>query len=646
MTVKIECACGTRLGFDVEPEGGRMPVEVPCPSCGADMTGLANEFIAAQLAQPRPLSIGGVRMVRHAEPAAAAPAAPAPTMTPPPPPAVAMASNRMSAPPPPAAATSGAPSEPENQPVMKRRVPSEERAANPPGFLARHGIKLGLVAATAVFGFWIWYRFVGSRPKVVYALQTTSAAPFRAAQLVDQNRLLVLTTDKLSLRDTAADSEIWATDVKAPQPKGQKIVRREGDDEGVLDREIEFDIRDTALRLVGRDVWITSEDRVQQFDLGTGKRKAEFAIPGPFAERMEDAEGLTYFTGSSDVQQAVVRIDFATGKKSERTFKLVQRPAINFSELPENGPMPYESDSTASTYFSAKLTAANVVSKRPVQRGPSVVEKENLRAMDSDSAAAEFLRNNTEHDDENLSTYEVTVKWFLTGGSWTGQIGGEPVMIPLRTLDVLVGGKQIIAFSKTGAKLWQASMGFTLRPGRFGDAGGPAIEDSGRVYLWDRGTLNAFDAKKGDALWRLPSVGISRVVVAPGALYVTSTTAGVEQASISDLLGAQGVMPAMLGVDPASGRARWQNTYMGETAVPSGPYLLAWHTRASKLEEMSAAMNQSESSPKLNLYRINPGNGKDVWRWNKGRKIVSVSARDNFVVIHKRDEVEVLKFLP
>ncbi|HEY3862060.1 MAG TPA: hypothetical protein VGO59_09250 [Verrucomicrobiae bacterium] len=48
MEVKIVCVCGQKYGFDVEPVGGRMPVKVACPGCGADGTPLANSFLAQQ----------------------------------------------------------------------------------------------------------------------------------------------------------------------------------------------------------------------------------------------------------------------------------------------------------------------------------------------------------------------------------------------------------------------------------------------------------------------------------------------------------------------------------------------------------------------------------------------------------------------
>jgi len=50
MSVKVQCSCGQRYEFEVEPVAGRMPTPVTCPSCGADGTDAANASIAQTLA--------------------------------------------------------------------------------------------------------------------------------------------------------------------------------------------------------------------------------------------------------------------------------------------------------------------------------------------------------------------------------------------------------------------------------------------------------------------------------------------------------------------------------------------------------------------------------------------------------------------
>jgi hypothetical protein len=51
--IKIQCECGQRYAFDVEPVNGRMTSPVACPACGSDGTIAANAIIAKS-AQPQP----------------------------------------------------------------------------------------------------------------------------------------------------------------------------------------------------------------------------------------------------------------------------------------------------------------------------------------------------------------------------------------------------------------------------------------------------------------------------------------------------------------------------------------------------------------------------------------------------------------
>src|SRR5262245_32741857 len=58
--IKIQCGCGQRYQFDVEPANGRVPSPVACPACGADGTDAANAFLAQTVtaAPPAPVLRG------------------------------------------------------------------------------------------------------------------------------------------------------------------------------------------------------------------------------------------------------------------------------------------------------------------------------------------------------------------------------------------------------------------------------------------------------------------------------------------------------------------------------------------------------------------------------------------------------------
>ena len=54
--IKVQCDCGQKYKFDVEPANGRMPYHVTCPVCGLDGTKKANALLSA----PAPVAIAAV----------------------------------------------------------------------------------------------------------------------------------------------------------------------------------------------------------------------------------------------------------------------------------------------------------------------------------------------------------------------------------------------------------------------------------------------------------------------------------------------------------------------------------------------------------------------------------------------------------
>ncbi len=54
-TLRIQCTCGQRYSFYVEPLNRRMPWAVKCPTCGVDGTNAANELLAQSPSDPPPL---------------------------------------------------------------------------------------------------------------------------------------------------------------------------------------------------------------------------------------------------------------------------------------------------------------------------------------------------------------------------------------------------------------------------------------------------------------------------------------------------------------------------------------------------------------------------------------------------------------
>src|ERR1051325_9712079 len=49
IAIKIQCGCGQRYAFDVEPVSGRLPAPVFCPVCRADGTTAANSILSERV---------------------------------------------------------------------------------------------------------------------------------------------------------------------------------------------------------------------------------------------------------------------------------------------------------------------------------------------------------------------------------------------------------------------------------------------------------------------------------------------------------------------------------------------------------------------------------------------------------------------
>jgi len=83
MELKVQCDCGQKFKFDVEPVNNQMPFPVTCPVCGADGTSKANGLLKAQAAAP-PVPVAVATGAAPAQLRISATAPPVATAPPPP----------------------------------------------------------------------------------------------------------------------------------------------------------------------------------------------------------------------------------------------------------------------------------------------------------------------------------------------------------------------------------------------------------------------------------------------------------------------------------------------------------------------------------------------------------------------------------
>ena len=264
--MKIQCACGTKLAFDITPDMAVTPVQCICPECGADNSAAVNQLIRQELgvsAAPLSAPPAAIPVVIPLPPPVAAPPAPmrialpvaapvaAPAPAPAPRPAIRI-STHTSAPAPAATESPAVPmgkefclKHPGHQvthkcvvcgkpmcpecmalfgyvcsPLCKNKAETRRQEIPVYAFqksivAARRWRKIGLIGGSIgavvalIFGVWFWYAWFGCVPKVAYALGFPDKVKSGEVQLAGANDLVYLHGGELGRVDMKQPQPVW-----------------------------------------------------------------------------------------------------------------------------------------------------------------------------------------------------------------------------------------------------------------------------------------------------------------------------------------------------------------------------------------------------------------------------------------------------
>ena len=612
MTIKIECPCGTKVAFDVEPEDGRMPVPVACPGCEADVTELANRYIAVSEAPTRTL-----RVAREVEPAAEGSSKQA-------------ALQRVQA-------------------VAQHRAPIEEERATARDVAElqrwRGPFRIALAALVVLFGVWIWYSFFGSRPRATFLLTASKEAPFRFTQMLGKDRVFVLRDDKAAVYAADTGNEVWAAPF-APAERSQSRAD-----------SLFLDVSEPIVRRIGNALWVEATGKLIQLDAATGRRLSEVALPQPSSTVEAGETSVVAVVETAPYQRALTRIDLTTGKATTELFTIPALPGAGVRNSPADR-------ATVDNEFRPLGSQVAVLSSRLLEErfitrdGPStesrqareekpLLERENLRAADSTEAAVQFLNAGkggpVEYDE---SRYQVMLQRLFVGSTpWTAEVVGPPTLHSAGGFEFLSSGTDLRAFDSGNRLLWTAKLSYPLNRRFHGDELSPFLAAGARLYVADLGTLTAFELRTGKVAWRLPTVGISQTVAAGDALYVSTTSAGPETIQPTGNLRDTGrTFPILMKVEAATGKILWQIERLADRAWPSGKFLYLSRAAVAALDEMSASMNGTDAAVKFHLRRVEPSTGKVLWEWHQDGRPTVVDPVGNQILVAGPTKVQVLRF--
>ncbi len=697
MTIKVQCPCETRYAFDVEPVNGRMPVRITCPNCGADGTEFANAIIAQQLAgtgesKPRVRISGGAPVAVAATPS---PGAQHPESASPP------ASE--------AAVIEYCPKHRQETAVehcyvcgkpicpacmeqfgyvcsvycqsqaQQRNIPVPVFAGQK--FVAQANewrkVKLASMVIAAVlvllFGAYLWFITVGSKPRTLYSVATSKADRPVLSHLISPDELVVLRRNKLSLINVESGKEQWSVILNSSQPAStapRSHSLLDFDDEPPPPR----------MQVTGDDIWISLADRVARFDLKTGKMKSEVPFSGSVREIEFGPTSILIVGEDSLKQKTVTRVELPSGKArtdvvtaglppGAAAARAGQRPVAPIRPAGGNDDLgAFDAVTSTREFVAAGPNVVQVQSKLLEKRmvavqamksaGNSTLNSGGLTARDSMKATMEELNNMQREQTgglnyENESRYQVTLRRFAPADApdWTGDVVGPPLIFPQKTVDALIAGKSIHLFNKKNLKLWEGKLTFPVADRfSFGNDGAgavsPCLEEGGSLYVFDKGTLIAFDLRTGNVRWRVPSVGISQVIRdSRGMLYVAATSASPDSIQYSQQIRiSDKPYPVILKVDSSTGKVLWRSEKLGEQCFVSDKYVYVTRAEISGLDVVRAGGDDSNVPVHFRIYRLNPGSGDYIWQFYDQQAPKHIEVQKNRLLLQYPKEVRVLTF--
>ena len=381
--MKIQCSCGAKYVIDVTP--GMQPIKFVCQNCGQDYSAFVNELIrketGEQTAAPTP-----------APEAAPPPAVPAVAASAPPPPTSSEGPKlRISRP---HAAETPAVAQPAEAPVSKycprhrtelatdncqvckkpicpkcmetfgpfcspfcrNKVEgvSMEASVHIGGrFTAQRQFwrKVSLIATpigvalALVFGFWFWYAWIGSAPKVYFSVRWDDISHSGTSHIVDGNQLIFLHGGTLARYNLQTKQKVWSLDLVSSQQVADALKEEDQQNEeefrhsgsnpdprpgAIREKEARIGLeQQLSLYDDGKNVWVARDNVLTHYDWETGNVLGQVTLTNGFGFGHDftlHGDELLAAGAAPDGSQSVTHISLNDG--SIRTEEFSGTPAV------------------------------------------------------------------------------------------------------------------------------------------------------------------------------------------------------------------------------------------------------------------------------------------------------------------------------
>jgi hypothetical protein len=407
-------------------------------------------------------------------------------------------------------------------------------------------------------------------------------------------------------------------------------------------------------------VWIAEGSRVTALNRGDGQVLKSVALPGPVVSLERGAEEV-FVVASVGTSREVQVSRIAPGSAATQTFTTTLPPEPQPEPWHEGAPQkpPTPEHRVVFTGNRGSLLQLDVHLKErklterqtiPGEAGSELeaADKKTTGGFGNDALVmAQALSREAERDatggkeiiDE--STYEVALRRPFDAAlpPATAQVHGRPEVFSTPTLDLIVAGKELLAFDRTNKKLWQATLAQPIAPthgftaGDDGEASPsqPCLEAGDRLYFFDTAYLSAFARQTGQPAWRLPLKSIHKVQLdESGHLYVSTQPGGLGEVS------------QLVQLDAATGRVRWKVEKYDNSFVSGKDLSVTRETRNA--DDMVNAVFDRSKAPQCRwkLYKLSTRNGEPQWEWFQTRRPSRVEVDHKRVALLFADELQIL----
>lgn len=392
--MRIHCECGAKYAFEVPPEQARQPVSFVCPACGLDSSAYVTQLVRQEFGiastapgvAPAPeiaLPPGGAIVVTSVTATA-----PPPAPHSPPPASVQIRLHRGGAQPSEAAAPEPEPSFCPKHPGVQTteqcrvcekpicpkcmeglgyvcsplcRQKADLKGISIPVFAGQRSVRearkwrvVGGITAgagaviVALLGFWFWYAWIGSVPRVGFSVRFETPAYSGASVLCGQDQIVFLHGGTLARLDLRLKEQIWSVELvdkntiaqeveqtlKSYRAAQQRLNDTNPDADPIKipspDKLTKLAERSAAaaleLRVVGQNIWVAAPGKLVQHDWATGKAGKEIATRGSFHGLMARGEELLMLEERPD-KEIVTHINLATGATREEEIRQLAKAA-------------------------------------------------------------------------------------------------------------------------------------------------------------------------------------------------------------------------------------------------------------------------------------------------------------------------------